>query len=94
MTVTPDRWKEFLALVLDTRHAQQHYRQTLCPFTRAKVRALEDELDLVADQLTSELLPGPADEPPPPEANGHGRPAWMDAAETSVAAARQEGGAA
>jgi hypothetical protein len=82
--ITPDRWREFLGLVRDTRRLQLHYRRTVCPLARRELTKFEEAVDLVAAQLDADLAAEHE------AAAAAVRPVWLLTAEQ----ARPEGGAA
>lgn len=70
MNITPERWREFLDLVEDTRQLQRIFRRTQDPMIRREVMQLEAFLDATAAGIAIDLEP--AEQPAEPAIVGEG----------------------
>ena len=87
--ITPERLRDFVALVIEVRAVQRHYRRTQDPRARWKLPDLERQLDAETDVVAAEL------EQLRPLLADPDRPAWIAEADAEAARARvPEGGAA
>lgn len=53
--LTPERWVQFLDLVVDLRGYQREYKRTLSPSLRTLIAEAEELLDVVAGGLVEDL---------------------------------------